>query len=408
MNYGKEIKANTTYYGCLFYHITTSPTGATGWRNVWPQYVVQPFDLRPMAGSPCETSDAVPTADNYGANWYLYATTDLYGLPIHFNASGAPMIGCHQRPVTTVDVAAPAYGSLTPSGTFAIDDEETVTFTYVQDPAVSRNIEGFVVNGTFVPTNGVDFSCVYTAPGADEFPVHFGVSVVISTNWYVDVQQPNDNGDGFTPATAKRTLAGIMSCAIRSGDVIHVAPGEYAEGWMTGHLGPNAQTTNRVEIASGVTLVSDAGADATVIRGKLSEAPFSSGYPAYGRGPGAMRAVWMASSAKLKGFTIVDGMTAALTTPVTSEPDDLDTTGGGIYASDSSCVIEGCVITNCTANRSGGVQNGTLVNCALYQNASIGAGQGDAGTNCRFYGCYIGKQRSSNNAKVRQSWRTAR
>ena len=399
VNYGKEIKANTTYYGCLFYNIGTLPSSTTGWINVWPQYVAQPMDLRPMAGSPCETSGEVPTADNYGATYHLYATTDLNGLPIHFNESGAPMVGCHQRPVTTVDVSVPAYGTFTPSGTFAIDDGESVTFTYEKDSAASRGIEGFVINGTFVPTNGVDYSCVYTAPGADEFPTRFGISAVLSTNWYVDVKKPNDDGDGFTPATAKRTLAGIMSCAVRSGDVVHVAPGEYAEGCMTGHLGPNAQTTNRVEIASGVTLVGDAGADATVIRGKLSDAPFSTGYPAYGRGPGAMRAVWMGANAKLKGFTIVDGMTAALTTPATSEPDDLDTTGGGIYASDSSCIIEGCVITNCTANRSGGVQSGTLVNCALYQNASIGAGQGDAGSYNRFYGCYIGKQRSSNGAK---------
>ena len=399
VRYGKEIKANTTYYGCLFYNITTPPSSATGWRNVWPQYVAQPMDLRPMAGSPCETSGAVPTMDNYGANWHLYATTDLNGLPMHFNESGAPMVGCHQRPVTTVDVTAPAYGTITPSGTFAIDDGESVTFTYVQDPTASRSIEGFVINGTFVPTNGVDYSCVYMVPGMEVFPARFGISVVISTNWYVDVQKPNDNGDGFTPVTAKRTLAGVMSCAVRSGDVIHVAPGEYAEGCMTGHLGPNAQTTNRVEIASGVTLVSDAGADATVIRGKLSDEPFSSGYPAYGRGPGAMRAVWMGDNAKLKGFTIVDGMTASLTTPTTSEPDNLDTTGGGIYASASSCIIEGCIITNCTANRSGGVQGGTLVNCALYQNASIGSSQGDAGGANRFYGCYIGKQRASNCTK---------
>lgn len=400
VRYGVKISSDTTFAGCLFQNITTLPTSSTGWSQSFPFCANQPTDLRPRKNSPCEYSGATPTKDNFGATYHLYASTDLYGLPIHFDpTTGKPMVGCHQRPVSTIAVTAPAVGTLEPiSDSMVVEDGESVTLTYTPPAEKPRNFIGLSVDGVLLPATGR--SVVYTAPAANEGPTAAAISAAFSTNWYVNANQPDDSGDGFTPETAKRTLAGVMSCGILSGDCVHAAAGEYAEGGMTGHLGPTRITTNRVEVASGVTLVGDEGAEKTIIRGKLSEQPFSSGYPAYGRGPGAMRCVYLEANARIRGFTIVDGMTACLTTPAASDPDDLDHTAGGVYAAASdSSIIESCVVSNCTANRSGGVQSGTLVNCALYQNASIGSSQGDAGCANKFYGCYIGKQRATNGTK---------
>lgn len=47
--------------------------------------------------------------------------------------------------------------------------------------------------------------------------------------WYADAARPDDTGDGLTPETAKRTLAGLAAVA-NGGDTLCVAAGTYDAG----------------------------------------------------------------------------------------------------------------------------------------------------------------------------------
>ena len=392
---GAAIAAADSMAGCVFYGIT-SITAEDGYTVAYPLYVAA-RDLRPMAGSPLETAGAKPTADNFGASYWKYVTTDLHGRTWKLNADGAPMVGCYARAVTRVEPSVQSLGTISPAGTTALEDGESLTFTYTPDAThgVTRPYLGIAVNGVVV-TSGTSYTV--TAPGADEDPLLFNIQALSSTNWYVNANAATYDGDGFTPETAKKRLCDIMACDLLSGDCIHAAAGHYNEGAMSGHLGPTAITSNRVEIAAGISLVSDEGPEVTFIHGKQSDSPFGGNAP--GRGPGAMRAVWLDENATLRGFTVIDGTTATLEAPITTHPDNLDHTGGGVYAvSSGNSMIVDCVITNNSANRSGGTHLGYHVNCRFYQNASVGASQGDANTNGRFFGCYFGKQKSSNSLK---------
>ena len=370
--------------GCVVYDYKTMPAGVQ-YTKEDPGFASL-ANLRPVIGSVVETCGALPTYD-----YCRWATSDVDGRLLKFNAAGAAMAGCHQRSVTKVTVEAPAYGTVTPEpGDRLLDDGEQVTVTYAADPDhAQRPFLGFAVDGVSV-TDGTSFT--FMAPTGDESPVCSVITALASTNWYVNAAMPDDSGDGFTPATAKKTLAGVMGCDVLAGDCVHAAHGDYAEGGMMHTLDASALgiTTNRVVVRSGVTLVADEGAAVTFIHGRRGESP-----NAYGRGPGAMRCAVVEGTGVLRGFTLVDGNTA---TENESGPSD-DRDGGGVYVprDDSATVqIVDCTITNCAANRGGGGMYGTYVNCRFYQNASSGNGQGDAGRNMRLFGCYLGVQRSSN------------
>ena len=81
-------------------------------------------------------------------------------------------------------------------------------------------------------------------------------------DWYVnpDPAKGDDANPGYHPDCPKRTLVAVMARA-KSGSVVHAAKGVYNEGEVDGN------TKNRVVIPNGVGLVSDEGAEETVIEG---------------------------------------------------------------------------------------------------------------------------------------------
>ena len=101
-----------------------------------------------------------------------------------------------------------------------------------------------------------------------------------------------------------RTLAAATKAAwLRSGDVIHAAPGIYDEG-----MDDEAEITRcRVHVPAGVTLKATGGADETFIMGAASTHELAS---ATGNGTNAMRCVTLDSKARVEGFTLTGGRTA--------------------------------------------------------------------------------------------------
>ena len=196
----------------------------------------------------------------------------------------------------------------------------------------------------------------------------------------------NDEGDGFTPETAKKTLRAIMEDVyMLPGDCVHAAEGDYNEGMMYPRNGTAwgglQMTSNRVVVAENISLVADGAKEKTIIRG-------IKGNVSTGCGPGALRCVYMYSNSLLKGFTLADGATATHAAPAGASNDDYS--GGGVltYGVDATAYVENCTFTNCSARNGGGAFGGYMVNCRF--TGCRAANSGGALRNCwRLYGCVI-------------------
>ena len=203
------------------------------------------------------------------------------------------------------------------------------------------------------------------------------VAPIFDTNWYVNASADyTDANDGWTPATAKHTLAGVMANVV-SGDVVHAAPGVYNEG---SQLHDSRYTVrSRVIVPTGVSLVSDAGPEETFIVGQ--EATGDNRQDEYGAGADAMRCAMLWSDTLLKGFTLTGGRTHA----------DRDAAGTGWLANDdnmgsavysrntrTSTTVD-CVISNNVTGRSAGYC-GTYIRCKFLENT--GYANSPASRNC--------------------------
>ena len=172
-----------------------------------------------------------------------------------------------------------------------------------------------------------------------------------ATTWYVDAENGNDDWNGkadfanAVPASnigPKKTLA-VFTNLLASSDTIYAAPGWYTNGVANSNF-------RFYSTVGKISLIATGDASNTFIGGapdpdvNLNSSPF-------GCGPNAITAVKMTGSNNLlQGFTIVGGR-------VTSYVDDEATRGGGAVFSGhaSGDRMVDCIVTNCAANRGGGV-----------------------------------------------------
>jgi len=181
-------------------------------------------------------------------------------------------------------------------------------------------------------------------------------------NLYVDAGRPNDNGDGLSWGTAKRTIQAGVDVAV-DGDTVLVTNGIYNVG---GAMTPSGMLPNRVVITNNIVVRSVNGVSVTIIQG--------SGTNAYDTA-NAMRCVYMTKGV-LDGFTLRDGATVYSlggSSAVNKE-------GGGACIG-SLAWLQNCVISNCIASNGGGVSgiannHGYIRNSLLVGNLATGYGGG--------------------------------
>ena len=90
-----------------------------------------------------------------------------------------------------------------------------------------------------------------------------------ATEYFVDKNRPDDNGDGKSIATAYRTIQAAVDNA-KKGDIITVLPGVYDEGEgkkYTSAAAGNVETTARVVLDKSIWLRSAEGKEKTFIVG---------------------------------------------------------------------------------------------------------------------------------------------
>ena len=215
------------------------------------------------------------------------------------------------------------------------------------------------VDRTFA-TPGI-YTALVTASNVDDVASN-SVSVEIFPG-YTNYVSPT--GWHVSPFTNRLEAATNIQDAIEAnipGGVVSVDDGVYDEGGRA----LNGGVTNRIAILIPLDVVSMNGPDGAWI---------------VGRGPcgdNAVRCAYVATGARLIGFTLTNGHTR------TSGDAERDQSGGGAWCEPGGAV-EDCRILNNVANLSGGgVKNGRVWNSALRANTAVNGGgaQGAALTRC--------------------------
>ena len=232
---------------------------------------------------------------------------------------------------------------------------ETRTITLTRNTAVPSRCVGVTVNGQYHAFRGEEAEAPLVLELEDgRAPTVVRTVFADRADWYVDDVYGDDGNPGDAPYRARKTLAGAMAIAdLRSGDVVHAAPGIYDEGLMP----PTSATTNRVVVPAGVGLVADKGPDVTVIEGFIPVTPEGIVPLSTNGGPSSVRCVSMESGAYVKGFTLRNGSTAI----DPGKGDRYAGQGGGVY---SGTAID-CVISNCYAVRGGAASGSQLIRCRV-------------------------------------------
>ena len=372
---GENVPSELSYVGSIFYNYTTS--NGTGYSKEDP-LMIGDLDGRVSSRSPAYLCGVKPNdaSDVEGASYYKVADYALDGVPLTISDDGKPMAGAYQCGVEgAVTVVAANGGVSVSSGTTEISGDETLEIA-AGNPGL-RPCYGYVLNGTTnlfdeIPSRTLTAANV-SAAGA------MVIEALYAPHWYVDANFGDDDNTGFTPKTAKRTLAAACSIAdLEDGDMIHAAAGTYAEEsvLIDGH-----EIRSRVSVRSNTTLVADDGPECTFIVGEPASGTVD-GDETRNCGERAMRCVYLNANATIKGFTLTGGRTRCRTGNYYSSDDS----GGGILGVNSSnCLGENLIISNNASFRGGAARYATLRKCRIYDN--IGYNKGAIGSESAFFSC---------------------
>lgn len=192
---------------------------------------------------------------------------------------------------------------------------------------------------------------------------------------YADAVKGNDANDGLTEATAKKTLQSAIEDAACGGDTVVALKGIYASGSMGYVNQPGyvvaashpASLRARVTVPDGMTLESKFGPEETIIEGAAQDESEDE----HGRGPNALRCVFLEKNAVLRGFTIRNGRTD--TKDHVGRYDD--SMGGGVLGRGHEySTVENCIVKDNAAAYGGGISMVTAKGCVFTGNWCESAG----------------------------------
>lgn len=362
----QDVYGDCRFWGSLFRTANYINPEAQGATVADPQYVdFDGGDYRVTCTSPAISGTRLP--DEGTLEWGLYVTniwtfvsSDVNANPLRIT-DGKLMAGCNHEPVRGLYVSA-LKGGLALSGASPGFAELTsgLSFTVAFGNPGTRPCVGYTVNGA---TNLFEDAAVGTVTAADADADGLLVAAIYSGDWYVNADPAvgDDANTGFTPATAKRTLAAALANAV-SGDTVHAASGTYAQGSRA----PGGCTVAaRAHVPAGVTL-EGAGADKTFVVGAAAASP-----DAYGRGNDAVRCVYLEKGACVRGCALTGGHTRSGWSDGNAASTDWHGAGACGAASTAEDVaatrVEDCVVSNCVAICGGAGYNVTFVRSRLFK-----------------------------------------
>ena len=332
-------------------------------------------DFRLLPTSPAVGYGSYVAARDAAA--YRLATMSLDGVVPDFSGDGTFTVGAYRKVANVVYVSGEGISSMSAVVDPAPGATVSVTATLVQ----KRPFLGFAVNGVRQPFAGTTFTYTVPAGGLEE-PV--AITAVYDSHWYVDAVNGRDDGYG-TSSSPLRRLCDALKYQ-RSGDTVHVAPGEYGDGTMTNTtvIGVSVVKVigSRAIVNSGVTLVSDEGAGSTFIVGAPDTA--NEAHEGYGDGLAAVRCVAVYGGGTVRGFTLTGGRTYSDSGNVNGS-----SCGGGALCENKDACVEDCVISNCIALVSGGGYMGTYRRCKFFDCRVTPGGNSPAARYAYLFNCHV-------------------
>ena len=211
----------------------------------------------------------------------------------------------------------------------------------------------------------------------------------VAKEYWVDPTSGSDSNDGTTSATPLKTLAKVASLLTTTGTrtLVHCAAGDYAEGSSAANA---SDVANRLTVADYRTSVRFKGEG----RGKsfISGAADPSSTTGDGRGPNALRCVYLAGSSQgpcaVQGFTLRGGCSDA---GDTSDSSTAKYKGGLVYfgASTRMRQIVDCELVGGCAYRGGISMLGVFTRDVFRDAKDLGGGalRGAEVRSSVFYGC---------------------
>lgn len=318
--------------------------------------------------------------------------TDLAGAE-RCSRDSAPDIGCYEYDKGQVGIGftvTPAEGFADTVFTFTptvdgAEGEVTKTWELIAaDGTVTALPESCETTGTPISDYGRYSVKLTVSVGGKDYPlVRENVIQVAPETMFVNIAGANSTAPYATPATAATNIHDTLAYAL-DGSTIRVAAGEYA-------------LTNKLELLKDIALVSDEGAEKTVLK------------RTYGTAAPQFGLVRMHSpKALVKGFTITGGYgqwggvlidskggTLEDSTVVSNRCNTTmyyeDGAAGGCHSRSAKGVWRRCVVKrNATAWTSvGGIQGGIADNCLVAENYTFGENNANGGgmdvasaTNC--------------------------
>ena len=325
-------------------------------------------DYRPAIGGPAVGYTAATSMSLF----CFYLGSDFYGNPLRISEDGKLTSGCVQGGALPYAVSVTSSlgdaGILVNgvSGDCKIAVEAGGTFSVSADTGTSRYAKGYTVNGVEHLFSSYPGGATVTMPGET-----VAIAPIVSTEWHVDAENGNDaTGNGFTPGTAKRTLAEVFTnCAVAAYDTVYAHPGTYKDGEM--RLSETAPVASRAIVPANVTLKATGSADETIILGAW--APEENRQGNYGQGTNAVRCVAMRAGAVVDGFTLTGGRTLVGAT-------EYDSYGAGVYGvnGDKTSLVKNCIISNNVAGLGGGGAHSRYLSCKFLNNRATYNGDGAA------------------------------
>ena len=204
---------------------------------------------------------------------------------------------------------------------------------------------------------------------------------LLAGTWYVDASRPNDDGDGTSAETAKKTIQAAVSAAESSGEatlVVKVAPGTYDSGEVVDSNGAK----NRVVITKKLTLESTGSRDDTFLVG-------AKGAGSYGLGSDSVRGICAdgadAAGSIIRGFTFKDCSAGRIKGSA-----ELSGHGGAVCFNQGTCdvYVKDCAAIDCAAYFGGGFCGVVVLRSMVKGCHNDNTGNGGAALKaCKAYNC---------------------
>ena len=355
------------HHGCVYNGFATYEAGEQNYLKADPCFADKATgDLHIAYGSPA-TRAALRPGDPDASSWWCYATTDVDGRPIAFDAEGRPLPGAYSDTAHGVYVMAGQGGVAVANGRIGANEPTAENPLVLTATAGARPVSGFIVNGVTNLFEDLPGHALTVGPSAGTF-----IEAIYAKDWYA-APDGDDTATGFYPSAAKTLKGALSNTSLRSGDRVLALPGEYTTDTMAQN--DTCEIKARAVVPGGVTLESVGGRDVTFIRGAAATVPdtppLAASYPVNGMGIDAIRCVYLKSGSRLKGFTLTDGHTRTLVNGTTTDHGSADTTGGGVGTTGgdrNQSWVEDCAISNCVAFRGGGVMAAKCNRCIFANN----------------------------------------